>query len=67
MQIADLVINETVRFIKRYPEYVLDKVGTLISINVEDGIVLVRTDDRTIYKLVFMETEFSINDKQLVK
>jgi len=37
MQIADLVINETVRFIKRYPEYVLDKVGTLISINVEDG------------------------------
>jgi len=67
MQIADLVINETVRFIKRYPEYVLDKVGTLISINVEDGIVLVRTDDRTMYKLVFMETEFSINDKQLVK
>ena len=56
-----LVINETVRFIKRYPEYVLDKVGTLISINVNDGIVLVRTDDRTIYKLVFMETEFFTN------
>jgi hypothetical protein len=61
MQIADLVINETVRFIKRYPEYVLDKVGRVVSINVEDGIVLVRTDDRTIYKLVFMETEFFTN------
>ena len=58
MQITDLVINETVRFIKRYPEYVLVKVGMVVSINVEDGIVLVRTDDRTMYKLVFMDAEF---------
>ena len=46
MQITDLVINETIRFIKRYPEYV------------EDGIVLVRTDTKTIYKLLFMDAEF---------
>ena len=58
MQITDLVINETIRFIKRYPEYVLDKVGTVLSVNVEDGIVLVRTDTKTIYKLLFMDAEF---------
>ena len=58
MQITDLVINETIRFIKRYPEYVLDKVGTVISVNIKDGIVLVRTDTKTIYKLVFMDAEF---------
>jgi hypothetical protein len=58
MQITDLVINEMIRFIKRYPEYVLDKVGTIISVNVEDGIVLVRTDSKTIYKLIFKDAEF---------
>ena len=58
MQITDLVINETVRFIKRYSEYVLDKVGTIISVSVEHGIVLVRTDNKTIYKLIFMDAEF---------
>ena len=60
MQITDLFIfiNNNVRFIKRYPEYVLDKVGVLISVNVEDGIVLVRTDSKTIYKLIFNDTEF---------
>ena len=58
MQITDLVINETIRFIKRYPEYVLDKMGTVISVNIKDGIVLVRTDTKTIYKLVFMDAEF---------
>ena len=60
MQITDLVINETVRFIKRYPEYLLDKVGVVLSVNVEDGMVLVKTDDKTIYKLIFMEAEFLI-------
>jgi hypothetical protein len=58
MQITDLVINGTVKFIKRYPEYVLEKVGTVISIHMEDGTVLVRTDNRTIYKIIFMDVEF---------
>jgi hypothetical protein len=58
MQITDLVINETVRFIKRYPEYVLDKVGIVISI--ADGIVLIRTDNKTIYKLIIADAEFYV-------
>lgn len=60
MQITDLVINETVKFIKRYPEYILEKIGVVVCINLEDGIVLVRTDNKTIYKLLFMEAEFEI-------
>ena len=60
MQITDLFINGTVRFIKRYPEYILDKVGTIVSINVADGSVFIKTDAKTIYKLIFMEAEFEI-------
>jgi hypothetical protein len=65
MQITDLVINEMIRFIKRYPEYVLDKVGTIISVNVEDGIVLVRTESKTIYKLIFKDTEFFVLQSEI--
>lgn len=60
MKITDLILNGTVRFVKRYPEYVLDKVGIVISINISDGIVLIRTDNKTIYKLIFADAEFEI-------
>ena len=63
MQITDLVINETVRFIKRYPEYVLDKVGIVISI--ADGIVLIRTDNKTIYKLIIADAEFYVTKSEI--
>lgn len=60
MKITDLILNGIVRFVKRYPEYVLDKVGAVISINIPDGIVFIRTDTKTIYKLIFADVEFEV-------
>ncbi len=50
-------INQTIRFIKRYSEYILDKTGTVVAVN-EDGTILIRTDVRTMYKVVIADAEF---------
>ena len=50
-------INQTIRFIKRYPEYILEKTGTVVAMN-EDGTMLVRTDVRTMYRVVIADVEF---------
>jgi hypothetical protein len=55
-------INQTIRFIKRYPEYTLEKSGTIVVIN-EDGTILIKTGERTMYKVVIEEVEF-IFDRQ---
>jgi len=60
MQITDLVVGGSVQFIKRYPEYVIQKTGIVLSINVDEGTVLIKTENKTIYKLVFMDAEFEI-------
>jgi hypothetical protein len=56
-QQTNFFINQTVRFIKRYPEYILEKTGTVVAIN-EDGTMLIRTDERTMYKVVIADAEF---------
>ena len=60
MQITDLVVDGFVQFIKRYPEYVIQKTGIVLSINTDEGTVLIKTGNKTIYKLVFMDAEFEI-------
>ena len=51
-----LFINQTIRFIKRYPEYTLEKTGTIVAIN-DDGTILIKTGERTMYKVVIAEVE----------
>ena len=50
-------INQTIRFIKRYSEYILEKTGMVVAMN-EDGTILIRTDERTMYKVVVADAEF---------
>ena len=50
-------INQTIRFIKRYSEYILEKTGIVVAIN-EDGTMLIRTDERTMYNVVIADVEF---------
>lgn len=57
MQITDLVVDGSVQFIKRYPEYVIQKTGIVLSINTDEGTVLIKTGNKTIYKL---DAEFEI-------
>ena len=54
-----IFINQTIRFIKRYSHYALDKTGTVVAMN-EDGTILIRTDERTMYKVVIADAEFYI-------
>lgn len=56
-QQPNIFINQTIRFIKRYSEYILEKTGMVVAIN-EDGTILVKTNERTMYKVVIEDVEF---------
>jgi hypothetical protein len=49
-------LNQHVRFVKTYDEYTLQKSGVVVYI--ESGIVHVKTDERTIYKLILADADF---------
>ena len=56
LHIDSIYINQLVSFIKRYSEYNLQKSG--IVWRIEDEFVLVKTEDKIIYKIRFSDAEF---------
>lgn len=56
LHIESIYINQLVSFIKRYSEYNLQKSG--IVWRIEDEFVLVKTEDKIIYKIRFSDAEF---------
>ena len=56
LHIESIYINQLVSFIKRYSEYNLQKSG--IVWRIEDDFVLVKTEDKIIYKIRFGDAEF---------